>query len=175
MSVTNAVRLFQPLGGDELRKILVDEFEQMLEGAGVFLPHLSFSLADYVINLKITSNPPLFNDIDLERGRKLVVDDVESLPTKSQTVNMRASRERVGEVPDAEREEHGLTTTEVRRDPVTGTHNDVPVESGERVKTQATVGKGTRPRGATPERVEKAARGSAELSDDGEPILVNKG
>lgn len=172
MSVTNSVRLFQPLGGDELRKILNDEFDKLLDEAGVFLPHLSFSLADYEINVKITSNPPLFNDIKLNRGRRLETDDAGELSTQPQTVNMRASREKVGEVPDAERENHGLPTTEVRRDPTLGTHFDQPVEPAEKVRTQASVGKGTRPRG---EAVERAAKGSAEISDDGEPVIVNKG
>jgi hypothetical protein len=164
MTITNAARLFQPLSGKELRKIMLDDFEKMLDESGYFSEHLSFSLADMEIKATITSNPPLFNDIDLEVKRRLETEDAGELPSTPKTVNIRGKRRSVGEVPDADREEHGLATTEVRRDETTGVFFDQPVESVETTSRSATVGGGTRPRGSIPEaKVRKAAQGSADL------------
>jgi hypothetical protein len=184
MTITNSARLFQPLSGLELRKILIDDFTKMLDESGYFMEHLSFSLADVDIRATITSNPPLFNDIELAVKRRLETDDANSLTSEAKTVNLSKSLARVGEVPDADREAHGLHTTEVRRDETTGVLFDQPVEPRE-VKNQTTVGAGTRPRGtAIPaEKMRRAAQGSAELErvppskiDGGyDPILDDEG
>jgi hypothetical protein len=171
MTITNSVRLFQPLSGKELRKIMMDDFERLLDESGYFMEHLSFSLADVEISVKITSNPPLFNDIVLDSNRRLETDDVNSLTTEPKTVSFGGTRARVGEVPDAEREAHGLPTTEARRDETTGVIFDQKIEPTE-VRNVATVGGGTKPRGRQA-KATAAVESEPLLDDEGNPVNVN--
>jgi hypothetical protein len=180
MTITNATRLFNPLSGKELKKIMMDDFERMLDESQYFMEHLSFSLADVQINVSITSNPPLFNDILLERRRRLETDDANELPTEASTVTFGGIRNNVGMVPDAEREAHELPLTEKVRDEQTGVFFDQSVTPTEAVRHETTVGGGTRPRGTniSPEKVKKAAQGSANLEepmldDEGQEIKIN--
>lgn len=165
MSINAATKLFQPLAGDELRKILEQEFSRMLDESPNFKPHLAFSLADYQINLRITSNPPLFSPIELEVARRFEVEgEIEALVT-TETASARAN---VGETPDNDREEAGLPTFEARRNE-SGIIVDQPVPPRERIVSSATVGKGTKRRG-------EAIKDGSELypSVDGDPQMVNK-
>lgn len=175
MSISTT-RLFNPLTGEDLRKIIKNEFNEKLEGSVLLQPHLTFPLVTYKIELTIESYP--MNDAEIIRVEKIIGDpSTTGEPKIEKLTYSRTLGEDQETAPDKLREDNQIPVLQPEKDPNTGRMVDTPQKR--RLKSIITVGKGTLPRTSAPKApkvvpVETSIREDILLDDTGSPIKVNR-
>jgi len=166
MTSIATTKLFYPLDGAELKKIILDDFKAQLDNNQLLQAHLTFPTASFDLELTISSYP-MDNEAKIKLERLLGDDpDPKTTPVKQSIRVSRKLGETQATAPDAMRIEHELPVLETQRS------DSGQLVDGERKRgpvARITVGKGARARG-----IEPAAALEPTLGDDGEPVKANK-